>query len=267
MNHPLPLIITATPNVSWLHPDVEYPRTVPEIVAESQKCEAAGAAILHIHAEGMWPETIHSLRDETDLIVQCGMSSLAIPDRMEVFEHDADMISIIVSHHDEAFVGLDVHAIHSREELAEYAALSRKYGVKLELETWHTGSIWNIRFLIEQGLLDPPYFTSIFFGWPGGSWSPATVEEYLARRAALPEQCVSTVSVMDPEQMRILAAAITHGDHVRVGTEDNPYDRHGSRAETHELVAEVAALASAVGRPVATPDEAREIVGLRGVTA
>ena len=102
---------------------------------------------------------------------------------------------------------------------------SPEYGVKLELETWHTGSIWNIRYLIEQGLLDPPYFTSIFFGWPGGSWTPATVEEYLARRAALPEESVATVSIMDPEQMRILAAAITHGDHVRVGTEDHPYDR------------------------------------------
>ena len=87
------------------------------------------------------------------------------------------MISIIVSHHDEAFAGQDFHVLHPREELTEYAELSRKHGVKLELETWHTGSIWNIKWMIEQGLFDPPYFISIFFDWPGGSWSPSTIEE------------------------------------------------------------------------------------------
>ena len=79
------------------------------------------------------------------------------------------MISIITSHHDEAFAEATVHVLHPREELVEYAELSRKHGVKLELETWHTGSIWNISWLIERGLLDP-HFVSIFFDWPGGSW-------------------------------------------------------------------------------------------------
>jgi 3-keto-5-aminohexanoate cleavage enzyme len=267
MDRDTPLIITATPNICWLHPEVEYPNTVDAVVAEAERCRAAGASILHVHAEGRWAQTISALRSATDLIVQCGMSSLAIPERMEVFEHRADMISIIVSHHDEAFAGLDVHVLHPREELADYAALSRRYGVKLELETWHTGSIWNLQYLIDAGLLDPPYFTSLFFGWPGGAWSPATVEEYLSRRRAMPPGSVCTVSVMGEEQMSLLAAAITHGDHVRVGTEDDPFDRTGALAPTHELVSEIAAVARAVGRPVATPNQARDLVGLAQVPA
>jgi 3-keto-5-aminohexanoate cleavage enzyme len=263
----VPLVITATPNVSWLHPEVEYPQTVEALVEEAARCEDAGASILHFHGEDYWSEAIDALRAETTLIVQCGMSSLPIPERMEVFEKQADMISIITSHHDEAFVQMDVHVLHPREELVEYAELSRKHGVKLELETWNTGSIWNIEWLIERDLLDPPHFTSIFFGWPGGAWSPPTVDEYLSRRRSLPPDCVATVSAMGEEQFRLLVAAITLGDHVRVGTEDFPFDRHGNPAATHELVEQIAAVARAVGRPVASPDEAREITGLQRLAA
>jgi 3-keto-5-aminohexanoate cleavage enzyme len=257
-----PLIITATPNICWLNPDVDYPRTVESLVEEAERCERAGASILHFHGEEYWTEAIAALRARTDLIVQCGMSSLPIAERMEVFEQGADMISIILSHHDEAFAGLDVHVLHPREELIEYTELSRKYGVKLELETWHTGSIWNIEWLIERGLLDAPHFASIFFGWPGGSWSPATVDEYLLRRRSMPADTVATVSAMGEGQFRLLVAAITLGDHVRVGTEDHPFDRYGKPARTHELVAQIADVARAVGRPIATPEQAREITGL-----
>lgn len=256
-----PLIITATPNVSWLNPNVEYPRTAAQMATEARLCEEAGAAILHIHAQE-WVDTIDAVRNETSLIVQCGMSSLPIPERMEVFSHGSDMISIIVSHHDEAFVEGDTHALHPREELEEYALLSASFGVKLEYEVWHAGSIWNLRYLIERDLIVPPHFTSLFFGWPGGTWSPPTAEEYRRRRDLLPPNCVATVSVMGPDRRAIMAAAIAEGDHIRVGTEDHPFDLTGAPAATNELVAEAAALASALGRHLASPAEARMIVGL-----
>jgi 3-keto-5-aminohexanoate cleavage enzyme len=262
VNSEVPVIITATPNISWLHPEVEYPTTVEELVEEAKLCQQAGAAILHFHGEHFWSQAIDALRKETNLILQCGMSSLPIQERMEVFEKQADMISIITSHHDEAFATLDVHVLHSREELVEYAELARKYGVKLELETWHTGSIWNIEWMIERGLLDPPYFTSLFFGWPGGSWSPATIEEYLHRRNSLPDNSISTVSAMGADQFRLLVVALAAGDHVRVGTEDYAFDHEGNVAPTHALVEQVARVATSIGRRVASPQEAREMIGL-----
>ena len=112
-----------------------------------------------------------------------------------------------------------------REELEEYAKLSAEYGVKLEFETWHTGGIWNLEYLIGKKLIEPPYFTSLFFGWPGGSWSPPTVEEYSYRRRYLPEGSLATVSIMDERQVDILAATIVAGDHIRVGTEDYPFNK------------------------------------------
>ena len=49
-----PLIITATPNISWLHPDVSFPNTADEIAKEAEHCYKAGARVLHTHAEGKW---------------------------------------------------------------------------------------------------------------------------------------------------------------------------------------------------------------------
>jgi 3-keto-5-aminohexanoate cleavage enzyme len=69
---------------------------------------------------------------------------------------------------------------------------------------------------------------------------------------------------MGPDQFRLLVTAIALGDHVRVGTEDYPFDVKGNLATTHELVSQIAAVAKAIGRPIATPDQARDLIGLRG---
>ncbi len=72
---------------------------------------------------------------------------------------------------------------------------------------------------------------------------------------------------MGEGQLPLLAAAIGQGDHVRVGTEDNPFGRDGSPASTERLVAEVVELARAMGRPVASPDQARSLLGIEGSRA
>jgi len=257
-----PLIIITTPNICWLRPDVDFPHSAAAIAEEGRLCLENGATILHTHAEGKWKETIEAVRAKSDIIVQCGMSSLPIADRMEVFTNKADMISIILNHHDEAFVGADFNVLHPKVELVEYARLCKQYGVIPEWEVWHAGSIWNLNYLIREKLLQPPYVTTLFFGWPGGTWSPPTVEEYLYRRKLMPEGSVCNVSIMGEGQRDILAAAIIHGDNVRVGTEDLPYDHSGNLVPTHELVRETAEMARALGRPLATVAQARELIGL-----
>lgn len=256
-----PLIITATPNVSWLHPNVWYPKSAAEIADQAAACVEAGASIVHVHAEGKWREAIRSVRKRTTGILQCGMSSLPIPERMDVFKEGADMISIMLSHHDEAFVGLDTHRLHPREELVEYMKLASRYRVKPEFEVWHSGSIWNLRFLVAKKIVAQPYFATLFLGWPGGNWSPPTVEEYIYRRKLMPEKSVVSVSVMDRSQAEVLTEAITRGDHVRVGTEDNPFI--GKKLATPpELVKWISGVSKARGRPVASVKEAAGLIGV-----
>ncbi len=257
-----PLIIIATPNICWLNPDVGYPRTPETIAEEASLCQQSGATILHTHAEEKWKETIAAVRTKCDILIQCGMSSLQISERTDIFENKADMLSIILNHHDEAFVRTECLVLHPRAELVEYARLCKKYRVIPEWEVWHAGSIWNLNYLIKKKLLKPPYVTTLFFGWPGGTWSPPTVEEYLYRRKLMPDGCVCNVSIMGEGQRDILTAAIIQGDHVRVGTEDYPFDQCGKVVATHELVKETAEIAKALGRPLATVKQARKMIGL-----
>jgi 3-keto-5-aminohexanoate cleavage enzyme len=172
------------------------------------------------------------------------------------------MISIITSHHDEAFAEEDFYVLHPREELDRYANLSREFGVLLEYEIWGSGSIWNLNYLIDKDLIKPPYFTTNFFGWPGGAWSPPTVAEYISRRGLLPDNCIFNTSVMGSEKMKLLVHAILHGDHVRVGTEDSPFLVYGKVASTSELVSEIANISLALGRPISTCDQTRIMLGI-----
>lgn len=259
-----PLIITATPNISWLHPEVDYPRTPDAIATEALACFQNGATILHTHAEGRWRETIQAVRAQCQIIIQGGMSSLPIVERMEVYTNHADMISIILNHHDEAFARTETSVLHTREELAEYARLNREYSLIPEFEVWHAGSIWNLKYLIERGEVTRPYVTTLFFGWPGGTWSPPTMDEYLYRRKLLPPGCTCNVSIMGEGQRDIITAAILMGDHVRVGTEDYPFNHAGEVVATHELVLETANLARAIGRPLANIDQTRQMTGIQG---
>ena len=256
-----PLVITATPNKSWLEPDLPYPTNLAALLAEANRCVANGASIMHLHSKSDWVPLISSVRASSTVLIQCGMSSLQIDERRDVFEQHAEMISVIANHHDEAFPEGNTNVLHPMEELVRYCELGIQAGVRPEFEIWHGGSIWNIEYLLGHTEMVKPVICTLFFGWPGGTWSPPTIEEYLARRRLMPAACAVTVSVMGPERYGILAAAITNGDHVRVGTEDYPFTRWGVPAQCSELVSEVAELAQALGREVATPDQARSLLG------
>ena len=91
-----PLIIVATPNVCWLHPEVTFPKNAKEIAEEAALCREAGATVLHTHAEGQWREVYESVRGACDIILQGGMSSIPLQERIELFEMKYDMVLLQV---------------------------------------------------------------------------------------------------------------------------------------------------------------------------
>ena len=117
------------------------------------------------------------------------------------------------------------------------------------------------------GYLKKQTYVTLFIGWPGGTWTPPTERALQFFVDNLPPDCIWNVSVMNPEkQWPILALAVALGGHVRVGYEDNPYIAPGEFAKNNAVLVErMVGIARGLGREVATPDEARKILGLAAV--
>lgn len=259
------LIITATNANSWIYPEVKNwpkPDNVDALVESIIKSYEAGASIAHVHLPiGFESEIVNRVRDRCNIIIQAGMSSYSIDQRTAAFDSKPDMLSIILNHHDEHFTQVQVNQLHSLEELEQYCVKCKKYSIKPEWEVWHTGSYWNLNYLIDKKLIDGPHVLTLFFNWPGGTWSPPTPDEYLHRLKYMPPNCVHTISVMGKEQTKIATLAISMGGNVRVGTEDQPFIRENIPAkDTAELVARMARISKEMGRDITTPSEARKII-------
>jgi len=260
------LVITATTANSWINPELKNWASTPEaLIEDAVQCAEAGASILHLHLPRSAEATqvVRRIRERTDAIIQAGMSSYPVEKRLTDFEARPDMISIILNHHDEHFTEMHVSQLHPLEEFEEYGRKCRQFRIKPEWEVWHTGSYWNLRYLLERGWFEGPQVLTLFFGWPGGTWSPPTPESYLHRVQHMPRDCHHSVSVMGKEQTTIAMLAIASGGHVRVGTEDYPFIREVLPAKNNaELVSRMVRIAAELGRPVASPAEARRILGV-----
>jgi 3-keto-5-aminohexanoate cleavage enzyme len=256
------MIITITTANSWIYPDVKnWAETTDELIEDVVKSYEAGAAIAHVHLpRGEEIETINKIKEKCDIIIQAGMSSYPIEERAPDFHAKPDMLSIILNHHDEHFTQISVNQLHDLEELEEYCLTCKRFNIKPEWEVWHTGSYWNLNYLINKGLLEPPHVLTLFFNWPGGTWSPPTADEYLHRIKYIPENCLHTISVMGEKQTKIATLSIAHGGNVRVGTEDYPFIQKGVPAKNNaEIVARMVRISKEMGRETADPSEARKI--------
>src|SRR5262249_25203342 len=117
--------------------------------------------------------------------------------------------------------------------------------------------------LADEGALERPLYFQFVLGSPGSS--PATARELLNLRDQIPPESPWSVTGIGRHGVAMAMLGILLGGHVRVGLEDQVYYSKGVLAETNaELVARVVRLANEFGRPVATPAEARRILGLRG---
>jgi uncharacterized protein (DUF849 family) len=151
--------------------------------------------------------------------------------------------------------------------MREFASAFDSAGTKPELEVFDVGMINNIDFMIKRGQLKSPVYMQFVLGILGGL--PATAESLFAvhnaARLALGEFNWS-VCAAGHNQMGLMATAMTMGGNARVGMEDALYLEKGKFATSNaEFVAKVVRIAREIGREIATPQEARKILGLKGL--
>jgi 3-keto-5-aminohexanoate cleavage enzyme len=238
------------------------------LAAEVEKSAAAGAAIAHIHAPPgdfeAWANHTRAIRDRCNVMIQYGISTQTVEQRKAVIGNRPEMISVALCAHNLCFLGRDLMMTHSREELAELMRLCAGNGVKPEFEVFGLGELWMLRDLADKGLVEPPFLMTIFFGRPGGSWTPATAREFIHRTDELPERSFYVTSVTGPSHLLLESMAVMTGGHVRVGTEDEPYLRPGVLGDNEAHVARIARIAGEFGREVASVAEARGALKIPG---
>ncbi len=141
---------------------------------------------------------------------------------------------------------------------------------KPEFEIYDTGHLYNLQFMIKSKIVQPPVWLQFVTGVLGGIGADVESVVHLkqtADRLLGPENYMwSVIGCGFPAEFNLAAVAIAMGGHVRVGLEDNIFIERGKLAKSNaELVSKVVCLAKELGREVATPDEARKILGLKGI--
>ena len=270
-----PLIISVATTGSW--PTKEQNPAVPiteqEIADAAVSCWEAGAAIVHIHVRDdngrvtCDPARYARVRDLVeargcDAIVNMstggGAGQTTDAQRMEPVALRPEIASFDCGSLNFGD-GVFINTPRFLEELAERMA---QHGVMPEIECFEAGHVWNALRLIEAGKLRPPFWFPFVLGVRGGA--PATVKQLVHLTEMLPPGTPWSVCAIGRAQLPMDVAAIAMGGHARTGLEDNLYYRKGQLAESNaQLVARLVRIAAEMDRPVATPAQARELLGLR----
>jgi 3-keto-5-aminohexanoate cleavage enzyme len=266
-----PLIITVAPVGAELSPEqTPHLAVTPKQLGEvARKVRDAGASIMHVHCRNDDGSNTHDvarfkaayeeIRAQSDLIVQFstgGAIGMTPQERASVLQLRPEMATLTcgtVNFGDDVFE-------NSFPIMRGILQKMQEFGVRPELEIFDKGHLSNARRLEKEGLLTFPQHVDFVLGVPGGL--DATVQNLSDLVDSLPAGCTWSVAGIGRTQLPMAMAALAMDGHVRVGLEDNIYYSKGRLATNEELVARVARLAGELGRPVATPDQAREILGL-----
>jgi 3-keto-5-aminohexanoate cleavage enzyme len=270
-----PLVITVAPVGGELKPE-ETPHLAltPAALGEvAARCERAGASMLHVHCRnddgtnthdvGRFEAAYRAIRARSELIVQFstgGAIGMTPQERAAPLVLRPEMATLTcgtVNFGDDIFE-------NSFPLIRGILAELDRYGVRPELEIFDWGHLANAKRLERDGLLHFPQHVDLVLGVPGGL--DASVDHLVALVREIPAGCTWSVAGIGRMQLPMATVATAMGGHVRVGLEDNIYYTKGRLATNEELVARVVRIAGELGRPVATPAQAREILGLPAFT-
>jgi 3-keto-5-aminohexanoate cleavage enzyme len=188
------------------------------------------------------------------------LASLNLAPDMSKFKLKARKLPLRHPHPEQEF---DECLPFSYGQISAWALAMKKRGIKPELEMYHPGCAWVINDLIQQGLVEPPYWIQTVMGYQTSSYP--TVKNTMDLLMELPEGAVWLCSGIGPFQVPLTTLATLLGGHVRVGLEDNVYYRRGQKVESNaQLVARAVRIANELNREVATPAQAREMLGVSG---
>jgi 3-keto-5-aminohexanoate cleavage enzyme len=254
------------------------PEQPDEIVEQGVAAWREGAAILHVHARkpdgsstmdpAIFGELHERLCAETDAVIQLttgGSPTLPVAERLNSVLLAPEMCSLNLGLLNFFIRGEQVFFSNHRSDIEHFAVEMKRRGVRPELEAYNIAMLEEAEHLIAKGLIEPPYLVNCVLHTPTQGGLRGTPRNLMEMVSRLPEEVICNVSSMGRTQLPITTMALAMGVNVRVGMEDNVYYRRGELVENNaRLVARTVRIARELERPVASPDEARAMLGLRG---
>ena len=268
------------------------PELPEEIALESQAAYEAGASIVHIH--GRDPDDFTNCTDDPEVyreilgrvrercpelilnITTGGGPTVTDEGRIASLESGPEMATLNLGPDMERFelaarkpplphpreaVIVDMCMAFTYGFIDQLAGVMLEKGIKPELEVYQPGQYWVSRGLAERGLIKAPYAHQFVMGVQTAAY--ATPWNLLAMLRELPPDSLFTVAAIGKFQWPLVTMGIILGGNVRVGLEDNLYERRGRKLTGNgEAVEKVVRLAKEFGREIATPAQAREMLGL-----
>lgn len=285
-----PLIVETRCNEATMRTtNPHLPYTEDEIVREAAAAAEAGGTLFHWHDRD--PETGESrhdvdayarvarrLRESTDLVLKPTMGYMVASDPVSRLSHILDSASDPTTRVDlvpvdfgsvevdmwegpeKGFTPGDAVYVNPRKNVAEVLGTLREHEFGVTAAVWHVGQIRTALKFREMGLLPRKVLWELVFT---GDEMPAgldtTPECVDAMVSALPEGEPWMTLCYKGDILEIAGYVLTRGGHLAIGTGDFPHARFGN-PDNGELVAKACELGRVLGRRVATPEEAREIL-------
>jgi 3-keto-5-aminohexanoate cleavage enzyme len=253
-----------------------HPVTPEAVIDEAVACWRAGAAMVHVHArlrDGTTTTEVGAYREIVDGIAAAGCDAIinlsagdnggqaSHAERLRVADVGVEMVSLDAGSFN---MGNRLYD-NSPSYLREMASRMVARNIAPEIEIFDIGHLHFVKTLIAEGLVKLPTYIQFVFGPPGALPPDPRILPLLIEH--LPQGAEWAISAQTSDHQTHLALemlAFTQGGHVRTGMEDYVQLRPGELAETNAaMVEQWVATARIWGRPVASPDKARELLGIR----
>ena len=289
---PLIICVACNGGIQGKEYNINLPETADEIADSVYGAYEAGASMVHIHARDpenlancartteVWLEVNRKVRERCpDIVINNttgGDLDMTMEERLSCLDARPEVASLNLVPdmskfkmkarkaplpHPHPEVEYDGCLPFSYKLVNHFASEINKRGIKAELETYHSGGTWVMRDLIQNGLIEKPYWIQTVMGYQTSSFP--TVENVIGLLREFPEGSLWLCSGIGQFQLPMTTLSILMGGHVRVGMEDNIYYRRGEKLKSNaQAVQRVVRIAHELNREIATPQQARKMIGI-----
>ena len=274
MSEPCIIAVAITGSVPRKRDNPALPVTVSEQIESTHAAYEAGAALVHVHVRNddetpsSDPDKFAAFQDGIrrhcpDIIVQfsTGGRGRAMEQRSSMLHLRPDMASLATGSVNFPTIVYE----NPPDFVRDLAGRMRDLGIKPEIEIFDLAMLYNAGELVDEGLIIAPPHVQFVFGVRHALPARRDILEFeVAKLRELLPGATWTAAGIGRHQVEVARWALELGGHCRTGLEDNVrMDKQTLAPSNAALVAQLAALAQDCGRPVATPAQARAILGLR----